>query len=187
MTIAEFVVFRGEQAAEFGQPTSPHALEQGYVFELQDIGGASYLAELAERVPTAANVADALAALRLLATHPRIDPERIGVIGFSKGGQVALYTALEPFRRAIIDDDRRFAAHVALYPYCNDWYQAERIDGAPMLLLLGGRDDYTPAEPCRGYAEWFRSAGADTSVITRGKEYARETFAYLYYRLFGGS
>jgi uncharacterized SAM-binding protein YcdF (DUF218 family) len=27
---------------------------------------------------------------------------------------------------------------------------------------------------------------ADTSVITRGKEYARETFAYLYYRLFGG-
>jgi dienelactone hydrolase len=31
------------------------------------------------RLPTAANVADALAALRLLATHPRIDPERIGV------------------------------------------------------------------------------------------------------------
>jgi len=27
---------------------------------------------------------------------------------------------------------------------------------------------------------------ADTSVITRGKEYARETFAYLYYRIFGG-
>jgi uncharacterized SAM-binding protein YcdF (DUF218 family) len=27
---------------------------------------------------------------------------------------------------------------------------------------------------------------ADTSVITRGKEYLRETFAYLYYRIFGG-
>jgi dienelactone hydrolase len=93
------------------------------------------------------------------------------VIGFSKGGQVALYTALEPFRRAVVDDDRHFAAHVALYPYCNDWYQAERIDGAPMLLLLGGRDDYTPAEPCRGYAEWFRSAGADTSVITYADSY----------------
>jgi len=33
-----------------------------------------------------------------------------------------------------------------------------------MLLLLGGRDDYTPAEACRGYAEWFKSAGADTTV-----------------------
>jgi uncharacterized SAM-binding protein YcdF (DUF218 family) len=27
---------------------------------------------------------------------------------------------------------------------------------------------------------------ADTSVITRGKEYIRETFAYLYYRILGG-
>ncbi|HET8533473.1 MAG TPA: dienelactone hydrolase family protein [Methylomirabilota bacterium] len=41
------------------------------------------------RLPTAANVADAMAALRLLATHPRIDPDRIGIVGFSKGGQVA--------------------------------------------------------------------------------------------------
>ncbi len=123
------------------------------------------------RLPTAANVADALAALPLLATHPRIDPERVGVIGFSKGGQVALYTALEPFRRAVITDDRRFAAHVALYPYCSDWYTAERVTSAPMLLLLGGRDDYTPAEACRGYAEWFRAAGADTTVVTYANAY----------------
>jgi len=117
------------------------------------------------QLPTAANVADALAALRLLATHPRIDPNRIGVIGFSKGGQAALYTELEPFRRAVIEGDRHFAAHVALYPYCNDWYMSERITRGPMLLLLGGRDDYTPPEPCRGYAEWFKSTGADTTVI----------------------
>ena len=38
----------------------------------------------------------------------------------------------------------------------------------------------------QGYASatW---TSADTSVITRGKEYARETFAYLYYRVFGGN
>jgi dienelactone hydrolase len=123
------------------------------------------------RLPTAANVADALAALRLLATHPRIDPGRIGIIGFSKGGQVALYTALEPFRRAVLDDDRRFAAHVALYPYCSDWYTASQVAGAPMLLLLGGRDDYTPAEACHGYAEWFRAAGAETTVATYPASY----------------
>jgi uncharacterized SAM-binding protein YcdF (DUF218 family) len=37
----------------------------------------------------------------------------------------------------------------------------------------------------QGYASatW---TSADTSVLTRGKEYARETFAYLYYRIFGG-
>lgn len=38
----------------------------------------------------------------------------------------------------------------------------------------------------QGYASatW---TSADTSVVTRGKEYARETFAYLYYRIFGGN
>jgi dienelactone hydrolase len=117
------------------------------------------------QLSTAANVADALSALRLLATHPRIDKQRIGVMGFSKGGQVALYTALEPFRRAVVKDETRFAAHVPLYPYCNDWQVSEKTTGAPMLILLGGRDDYTPPEPCRGYAEWFRSKGASVDVV----------------------
>jgi hypothetical protein len=64
------------------------------------------------RLSPAADIAGALAALRLLATHPGIDPKHIGVIGFSRGGIVALDTALEPFRRAVIDGDLRFAAHI---------------------------------------------------------------------------
>jgi len=116
------------------------------------------------QLPTAANVADALAALRLLATHPQIDAQRIGVMGFSKGGQVAIYTALEPFRRGVIADDLRFAAHMPFYPYCNDWYQSAQVTGAPMLFLLGGLDDYTPAAPCREYADWFKSKGVDVTV-----------------------
>ncbi len=123
------------------------------------------------QLSTAANVADALAALRLLATHPKLDKQRIGVIGFSKGGQVALYTALEPFRRAVTDDQTRFAAHVPLYPYCNDWYVSEHITGAPMLMLLGGRDDYTPPGPCQEYAQWFKSKGAEVDVIVYANAY----------------
>jgi dienelactone hydrolase len=116
------------------------------------------------QLSTAVNVADALSALRLLATHPQIDPQRIGIMGFSKGGQVAIYTALEPFRRAIVKDDLRFAAHAPFYPYCNDWYMSEHVTGAPMLFLLGALDDYTQAAPCRDYAAWFKSKGVD--VIT---------------------
>lgn len=118
-----------------------------------------------------ANIADALAALRLLATHPKIDRQRIGVIGFSKGGQVALWTALEPFRAAIIADQTRFAVHVPLYPYCNDWQVSEHITGAPMLMLLGGRDDFTPPGPCQDYAQWFKSKGAPVDVIVYENAY----------------
>ena len=79
------------------------------------------------QLSTAANVADAFTALKLLATHPKIDRQRIGVIGFSKGGQVALWTEFEAYRRAIIEDQTKFAAHVPLYPACNSWQVTERI------------------------------------------------------------
>ena len=111
-----------------------------------------------------ADIAGALTALRLLATHPGIDPKRIGVIGFSRGGIVALDTALEPFRRAVIDGDLRFAAHVPFYPSCDVNYVSARLDGAPILMLLGGKDNYTPAAPCLVYADELRDKGARVSV-----------------------
>ena len=118
------------------------------------------------QLSTMANLADALAALRLLATHPRVDPARIGVIGFSRGGQVALYSALEPLRRAVVDEaGPRFAAHVALYPSCSIPYRAAQVTGAPILMLLGAADDYTPPQPCRAYADWFRGRGAPVRAV----------------------
>lgn len=117
------------------------------------------------RLSTMANTADALAALRLLATHPRIDPARIGAIGFSRGGQAVLYSALEPLRRGMIDGELRFAAHVALYSSCATQYVAESVTRAPMLVLFGGADDYTPPAACARYVEWFRSRGASIQTI----------------------
>ncbi len=113
----------------------------------------------------AANVADALAALRLLATHPRLDPQRIGVMGFSRGGGVAIYTALEPVRRSMIDGNLRFAVHVPFYPPCNTLYTSENITGAPIRFMLGAADDYTPAAQCPRYVDWFQSKGAEADSI----------------------
>jgi dienelactone hydrolase len=113
----------------------------------------------------AANVADAFAALKLLATHPRVDPTRIGIMGFSRGGQVAIYTALEQMRRGIIDGDLRFAVHVPFYPPCNTLFVSDRITGAPIRFMLGGADDYTPASACPRYVDWFRSMGAAADSI----------------------
>jgi dienelactone hydrolase len=116
------------------------------------------------RLSTMANLADALAALKLLATHPRIDPARIAVMGFSRGGQVALYSNLEPLRRGVIAGDLSFAAHVALYPSCSIPYRAQQASRAPILMLLGGADDYTPAAACLDYADWFRTKGVPVQV-----------------------
>lgn len=114
-----------------------------------------------------ADIADAYAALRLLATDPRIDKGRIAVMGFSRGGIAALYSSLEPFRQAAADGNLRFAAHVAFYPSCGISYDSAHVDGSPVLMLVGGKDNYTPAAPCVAYADTLRSKGAQVTL----KEY----------------
>ena len=65
----------------------------------------------------ASGVADAYAALDMLARHPRIDADRIAIVGFSFGGEVAHLTAFERrAHRVLAPGQRRFAAHVAYYP-----------------------------------------------------------------------
>jgi len=126
--------------------------------------GVTSTAEDQSRVSTVSMVADAFNALKLLSTHPRIDPNRIGIMGFSKGGQVSLYTALEPFRR-VAAGNLRFATHVPLYPSCALPYISREITRAPMLVLMGGADDYTPAAQCERYVDWFRGKGAPIRSI----------------------
>jgi dienelactone hydrolase len=57
--------------------------------------------------------ADAYAALRRLASEPKFDVDRIAILGFSFGGEVAHLTAFEPLRSALNPRQGRFAAHVA--------------------------------------------------------------------------
>ena len=113
-----------------------------------------------------ANDADALFALKLLAEDKRIDPARIGVIGFSRGGVVAIETAIEPFRKGVIVDDVRFAAHIAFYPGCvvRYWANPAPVTGAPIMMALGEKDDYTPPQPCIDYADTMKKAGVDVEV-----------------------
>jgi len=113
-----------------------------------------------------AGIADAYFALRLLAADPRIDRTKISVMGFSRGGIAALYSALDPFRRAVMDDDLHFAAHIAFYPGCGIHYASAYLDGAPILMLLGGKDNYTPAAPCVEYADALRKQGAQVTLKT---------------------
>jgi dienelactone hydrolase len=115
----------------------------------------------------AANDADALFALKLLSTDPRIDPQKIGQIGFSRGGNVAMDMVLDSFRKGIIDDDLRFAALIGFYPGCPQvWWEVPPppLTGAPLMLALGSKDDYTPATLCLNFAEIMKRDGQALEV-----------------------
>jgi dienelactone hydrolase len=129
-------------------------------------------------VSTMANVADAFAALRLLATHPLLDVGKVAIIGFSRGGQVALWTAFEPFRKAFMGDSTlAFAVHVPVYPACNMQRVTAHITRAPMLHLHGEADDLTPLAVCREYLDRLRANGARIDTITYRGAYHNFDFA----------
>lgn len=105
------------------------------------------------------NVADALNALRLLATHPRIDPARIFHMGWSRGGSAVLAAAWPAYQTGL-PAGMRWAGSVAVYPGCNIRYRSETPAlPAPLLMLLGAKDDMTPAAPCVAYAQDLAAAG----------------------------
>jgi dienelactone hydrolase len=113
-------------------------------------------------------VADAYAALRLLSGEPRIDAERIAIIGFSYGGEMAHLAALETLRSALNPGPGRFAAHVAFYPGGNYGAIAEpgAYTGAPVLMLLGEKDDNLPVTKIENYLAYARAAGAPAPIET---------------------
>jgi len=113
-------------------------------------------------------IADAYAALRLLSGEPRIDAERIAIIGFSYGGEVAHLTAFEALRSALSPGPGRFAAHVAFYPGGVFGAIAEpgAYTDAPVLMLLGGKDDNLPVTKIETYLAYARAAGAPAPIET---------------------
>ncbi|MGB4061918.1 MAG: dienelactone hydrolase family protein [Burkholderiaceae bacterium] len=115
------------------------------------------------QVDVAANVADALNALKLLASHPHIDAGRIFHMGGSRGGTAAFETQWDMVRQAVITDGLKFAGHVTLYQgNCNTRFRFDRGSArpAPMLALLGGADDGTPADACVAYFTELNRGGA---------------------------
>ncbi|MDB5990090.1 MAG: dienelactone hydrolase [Herbaspirillum sp.] len=105
-------------------------------------------------VSRAANTVDALYALKFLAADPRFDAGRIGIIGFSRGGDAATEAATRSFKNNVLPEntDLQFAFHIPMYLGCQDgrYRKNDSFDktGAPMLFLLGSKDNYTPAAQC---------------------------------------
>ncbi|MCO6387644.1 hypothetical protein GTK01_11560 [Aliihoeflea sp. 40Bstr573] len=111
------------------------------------------------------NVVDAFEALRLLAADPRIDRNRIAVMGFSRGGIPALYSAMTRFEALYAPEGLQFAAHLPFYPPCN--FELEReleVGPQPIRAFHGDADVWNPLPVCADYVERLKSAGADASI-----------------------
>jgi dienelactone hydrolase len=125
---------------------------------------------------------DAYTALAYLRSLPFVDGSRVGLMGGSHGGSSTLASMVAAEASRISQAQgapRGFAAAVALYPSCavryGSWRPVLQKGGsrnylgvyevnAPLLILIGELDDWTPMEPCQRLAEVAEQAGFPVSI-----------------------
>jgi len=108
----------------------------------------------AERSLTEANRRlDVLAALQWLSLQPGVNPAKLVVVGWSHGGQTVLASA-DSSAPVVAQAQVKPAALVAFYPGCHafDQQRSYRVL-APLLVMSGELDNWTPAAACREFSD----------------------------------
>jgi dienelactone hydrolase len=96
-------------------------------------------------------VADAYGALAYLSSFPSVDPERVAAVGFSQGGDTALKIATSGGTRSSAGQRAVFRAVAAFYPPCAN-IAGVAVD-IPALIVVGAKDEVTPARDCAELAK----------------------------------
>lgn len=110
-------------------------------------------------------VLDIYRALDILAKHPRVDTSRIVLMGFSRGGQAALYASLKRFHRMWNKSGVEFAAYLPFYPDCATTFMSDTdVADRPIRIFHGSIDDTNPPATCKAYVARLRAAGHDVEL-----------------------
>src|SRR5438477_3257747 len=110
-------------------------------------------------------ILDVYRMLDVLSKHPRVDPSRVALMGFSRGGQGALFASMKRFHQAWNRSGIDFAAYIPFYPDCMTSYRGDTdVVDRPVRIFHGTPDDYNPVATCKVYVERLRAARRDVML-----------------------
>ncbi len=104
---------------------------------------------------------DAYAALARLASHPRIDATRIGIMGFSKGAVAAVYSSNQRFRQLYGPVNAEFAAHIGCPRRATSLIATTSKSPASRYASFMASRTTSSIQPCRAYVGRLREARAN--------------------------
>jgi dienelactone hydrolase len=112
---------------------------------------------------------DAYAALQYLQAQPFVQPDRVGLMGWSQGGGTVLRTINDKSIGRPATLARDFKAAVSFYPgTCSERFQSKPFTQVepqswttqvPLLLLFGEADTWTPFAPCEAFIAAAKARG----------------------------
>ena len=100
---------------------------------------------------------DARGALQFVRQRADVQADRVGLIGWSNGAGAVLSVVFDKG-----EPQRDFRAAIAFYPSCLRTYPGgpHYRPHTPLLVLIGAKDDWTPAAPCVPWTERAQTLGA---------------------------
>ena len=111
-------------------------------------------------------IIDLYRSIAVLGAHPRVDPTRIAVMGFSRGAQATLYSSLKRFQKLWNPGGIEPAAYVSLYAPCVTTYIGDtEVSDHPIRMFHGISDDYVEIGPCREYFARLRGTAKDIAMV----------------------
>ncbi len=121
--------------------------------------------ERLNKAPIYSQMADALSALQALQSHPYIDTDRIGVTGFSLGAGSTLYMMFEPVIENVLGENGpRFSAYAMFYGGCMVEFDDFRVEGSPLLIMMGEADESMSVPACESFQKRLRKMGVDVDL-----------------------
>lgn len=114
-------------------------------------------------VSEASILADLFAAYAYLGARDDIDPEKISVVGFSKGALPALYSSFTSIYTRYGYNNDPFQSHLSFYPWCGLGLRDWKME-APVQIHSGGFDVITPSALCARLSDEVKAQYPDAPL-----------------------
>lgn len=119
-----------------------------------------------QKAPIFTQMADALSGLQALQKHPFIDGDKVAVTGMSLGAGSSLYMMFETVIEEVLGKDGpRFSAYAMFYGGCSVDFEDYRVEGSPLLIMMGGKDVSMSIEGCKKFQQGLQAKGVDVQLV----------------------
>jgi len=148
------------------------------VFDIQPYLSRGFENQWFYKVSEEAATIDAYKALDVLSKDPRIDKDKIILLGWSYGGIVA-NNAHQKFFIDKIKPENEFQAFISYYPFCSLVKQDIETSNKPLTIIIGKKDRMCPFELCQDYIDIVSKDSPGSKIYIFEDSYHRFDFNLL--------